>query len=191
MKGNTKKLAFMAIFAAVNYVVFSYGKIDIPLAAGSSVAIHVANAIVVVSAFLLGPVEGGVAGAIGLSIADILDPRYVASAPKTFFLKFCIGFISGNAAQKLKLSACEDRKKAWTLSMISAAAGLGFNVIFDPIIGYLFKRYLLGINAEAASIILAWTGGVTALNAVICVFVSASLYMALRKPFDVIYQKNK
>ena len=102
MKGNTKKLAFMAIFAAVNYVVFSYGKIDIPLAAGSSVAIHVANAIVVVSAFLLGPVEGGVAGAIGLSIADILDPRYVASAPKTFFLKFCIGFFSGNASQKLK-----------------------------------------------------------------------------------------
>lgn len=191
MKGNTKKLAFMAIFAAVNYVVFSYGKIDIPLAVSSSVAIHVANAIVVVSAFLLGPVEGGIAGAIGLSVADILDPRYVASAPKTFFLKFCIGFISGKAAQKLKLSACEDRKKAWTLSMISAAAGLGFNVIFDPIIGYLFKRYLLGINAEAASIILAWTGGVTALNAVICVFVSAALYMALRKPFEVIYQKNK
>ena len=74
-------MAFIAIFAAINYVVFSYLKIDIPLAAGSSVAIHVANAIVVVSAFLLGPVEGGVAGAIGLSIADLLDPRYVASAP--------------------------------------------------------------------------------------------------------------
>ena len=54
-------MAFIAIFAAINYVVFSYLKIDIPLAAGSSVAIHVANAIVVVSAFLLGPVEGGVA----------------------------------------------------------------------------------------------------------------------------------
>ena len=52
-------MAFIAIFAAINYVVFSYLKIDIPLAAGSSVAIHVANAIVVVSAFLLGPVEGG------------------------------------------------------------------------------------------------------------------------------------
>ncbi len=191
MSGNTKKIAFMAIFAAVNYVVFSYGKIDIPLAAGSSVAIHVANAIVVVSAFLLGPMEGGIAGAIGLSIADVLDPRYVASAPKTFFLKFCIGFISGKVAQKLKLSECEDRKKAWTLSMFCAATGLGFNVIFDPVIGYLFKRYLLGINAEAASIILAWTGGVTALNAVICVFVSAVLYMALKKPFGSIYQNNK
>lgn len=88
-------MAFIAIFAAINYIVFSYLKIDIPLAAGSSVAIHVANAIVVVSAFLLGPAEGGVAGAIGLSIADLPDPRYVASAPKTFFLKFCIGYLSG------------------------------------------------------------------------------------------------
>ena len=94
-------MAFIAIFAAINYVVFSYLKIDIPLAAGSSVAIHVANAIVVVSAFLLGPVEGGVAGAIGLSIADLLDPRYVASAPKTFFLKFCIGYLAGKVGQKL------------------------------------------------------------------------------------------
>ena len=190
MNRSTKKIAFMAIFAAVNYVVFSYGKIDIPLAAGSSVAIHVANAIVVVSAFLLGPIEGGIAGAIGLSIADVLDPRYVASAPKTFLLKFCIGFISGKVAQKLKLSQCENRKKAITISMISAACGLGFNVIFDPIIGYLFKRYLLGVTAEAASIILAWTGGVTALNAFICVFVSAFLYVALRKPFAHIIQRE-
>ena len=84
MKKNTKTLAHIAIFAALNYAVFSYGKIDIPLTGGSSVAIHVANAVVVVSALLLGPVEGGIAGAVGLSIADLLDPRYVTSAPKTF-----------------------------------------------------------------------------------------------------------
>lgn len=183
VNSSTKKIAFIAIFAAVNYVVFSYGKIDIPLAAGSSVAIHVANAVVVVSAFLLGPVEGGIAGAIGLSIADVLDPRYVASAPKTFLLKFCIGFISGKVAEKCHLAEIKDAKKALGVSMLSAAAGLIFNVIFDPILGYLFKRYLLGVGAEAASIILTWTGGVTAFNAVICVFVSGILYMALRKPF--------
>lgn len=179
-------MAFIAIFAAINYVVFSYLKIDIPLAAGSSVAIHVANAIVVVSAFLLGPVEGGVAGAIGLSIADLLDPRYVASAPKTFFLKFCIGYLAG----KVGLNRAEDNRQAMKIAAVSAAAGLGFNVIFDPIIGYLFKRFILGINAEAAAIILTWTGGVTAFNAVICVFVSALLYMALRKPFASIYGRK-
>ena len=180
-------MAFIAIFAAINYVVFSYLKIDIPLAAGSSVAIHVANAIVVVSAFLLGPVEGGVAGAIGLSIAD---PRYVASAPKTFFLKFCIGYLAGKAGQKLGLNRAEDNRQAMKIAAVSAAAGLGFNVIFDPIIGYLFKRFILGINAEAAAIILTWTGGVTAFNAVICVFVSVALYMTLRNPFASIYGRK-
>ena len=54
-------MAFIAIFAAINYIVFSYLKIDIPLAAGSSVAIHVANALVVVAALVLGPAAGGVA----------------------------------------------------------------------------------------------------------------------------------
>ena len=73
---------------------------------------------------------------------------------------------------------------------IPLAAGLGFNVIFDPIIGYLFKRFILGINAEAAAIILTWTGGVTAFNAVICVFVSVALYMTLRKPFASIYGRK-
>ncbi|WP_270190759.1 ECF transporter S component [Holdemania filiformis] len=190
MTKRTRTMAFIAIFAAINYVVFSYLKIDIPLAAGSSVAIHVANAIVVVSAFLLGPVEGGVAGAIGLSIADLLDPRYVASAPKTFFLKFCIGYLAGKVGQKLGLNRAEDSRQAMKIAAVSAAAGLGFNVIFDPIIGYLFKRFILGINAEAAAIILTWTGGVTAFNAVICVFVSVALYMTLRKPFASIYGRK-
>ena len=76
------------------------------------------------------------------------------------------------------------------IAAVSAAAGLGFNVIFDPIIGYLFKRFILGINAEAAAIILTWTGGVTAFNAVICVFVSVALYMTLRKPFASIYGRK-
>ena len=183
MKKNTRTMAFIAIFAAINYVVFSYLKIDIPLAAGSSVAIHVANAVVVVS--------GGIAGAIGLSIADLLDPRYVASTPKTFFLKFCIGYISGKVGQKLGLAKAENSRQAIKIAAVSAIAGLGFNVIFDPIIGYLFKRFILQINAEAAAIILTWTGGVTAFNAVICVFVSVVLYMALRKPFANLYGKNR
>ena len=189
MKKTTKTMAFIAIFAAVNYVVFSYGKIDIPLAAGSSVAIHVANAVVVVSALLLGPVEGGIAGAIGLSLADLLDPRYVVSAPKTFLLKFCIGWISGTLAKKLQLFKAQDNRAAARIAALCAAAGLSFNVIFDPIIGYLFKRYILRVGAEAASIILAWTGGVTLFNAVICVGVSVILYLALRKPFAQIIRK--
>lgn len=183
-------MAFIAIFAAVDYAIFTFAKIDIPLAADSSVAIHLANATVVLSGLLLGPIEGGIAGAIGLSIADVLDPRYITSAPKTFFLKFMIAFIAGTVAKKMGLEKADNKKEKTRICFISAACGLGFNVIFDPIIGYLFKKYILQVGAEAASIILAWTGGVTAFNAVICLFVSVALYMALYKPFQNIANKN-
>ena len=183
MNDKLKKMSYTAMFAAINFIVFSYGKINISISANSSTAIHLANAVVVLSSWLLGPFYGGLAGAIGLSIADVLDPRYIASAPKTFFLKFMIALISGSLARKMGLQKSEDKAQIRRITLLSAAAGLGFNVIFDPIVGYFYKKYILRIGAEAASIFLAWSAGVTALNAVICTFVSSLLYLALYKSF--------
>ncbi len=188
MKNTTKKMAFIAIFAAVNFVTFSYGKIDIPLAAGTNIAIHVANAIVVVSSLLLGPIEGGLAGGIGLAIADLLDPKYVVSAPKTFILKFLIGFIAGTVAKKMKLQAANDLE-CHRIVIISSIAGLGFNVLANPVVSYIYQKYILRVGSDAAKIIIGWTSGVTLFNAVICVFVAYILYMSLRKPFNSIYRK--
>ena len=183
MNKKTKLFSFTVLFAAINYVVFTYLKINIPVPGGSSVATHVANGSVVLSAWLIGPVYGGLAGAVGLSLADVLDPLYVASAPKTFFLKFMIAFIAGTLANRMGLHVTDDKKKITRITAISAAAGLGFNVIFEPVIGYLYRRYLLGTSAEAASILSAWLGGVTAFNAVVCLFVSVLLYRALYKQY--------
>lgn len=184
MNKVVKKMSLVVMFAAVSFVVFTYGKINIPLAAGSMVSIHIANAIVVLCAFLLGPKEGGLAGAIGLSIADILDPIYITVAPKTFILKFMIGYISGSVAHKLfSISRLEKRRDIAIAAMVSSVAGLGFNVIFDPLIGYVYKRYILQVGEVSANLILAWTSGVTLFNAVVCVFVASILYIALRGPF--------
>lgn len=178
-RNHIRKLSFMVMFAALNFIAFTYLKISIPLATGGAVAIHIANAIVVLSAWLIGPVAGGIAGAIGLSIADVLDPLYIASAPKTFFLKFMIGFIAGTLGNRMGLKETDDPAKIRRITFLSAAAGLGFNVVFEPIISYLYRRYLLRVTAEAASILATWMAGVTALNAVICVVVSMLLYRAL------------
>ena len=180
---RTRKLVYTAMFAVINYVAFTYGKITIPVTAGTSTAIHIANAIVVLSSWFLGPVYGGLSGAIGLSIADLLDPRYITSAPKTFLLKFLIGFISGTVAKHFHLKEKTDRKEITGAAAVSAIAGLGFNVIADPIVGYLYRNYLLGIPQDAAKIIATWVAGATAINAVACVFVSVILYLALYKSF--------
>ncbi len=180
---KTKKIVYTAMFAVINYVAFTYGKITIPVTAGTSTAIHIANAVVVLSSWFLGPVYGGLSGAIGLSIADVLDPRYITSAPKTFLLKFLIGFIAGTVARQFHLREKTDRKEIIEAATVSSVAGLGFNVIADPIVGYFYRNYLLGIPQDAAKIIATWVAGATAINAVACVFVSVILYLALYKSF--------
>ena len=180
---KTRKLVFTAMFAVINYVAFTYGKITIPVTAGTSTAIHIANAVVVLSAWFLGPIYGGLSGAVGLSIADVFDPRYITSAPKTFLLKFLIGFIAGTLANRFRLREKEERKEIISITAISAAAALGFNVIADPIVGYFYRKYLLGIPQEVAKIIATWVAGSTAINAVVCTIISVILYLALYKSF--------
>ncbi len=183
MNNKTKMLAYSAMFAVINYIAFTYGKITIPITAGTSTAIHIANAIVVLSSWFLGPIWGGISGAVGLTIADLFDPRYITSAPKTFLLKFLIGYISGIVAKHFGLKYKKERKEIIGAATVSAAVGLGFNVIADPIVGYLYRNYLLGIPQEAAKIIATWAAGTTAINAVACIFVSVVLYLALYKSF--------
>ena len=184
-----KYLTYTVMFIAVNYVAFTYGKINIQFTAGQSTAIHIANAVVVLSSWLLGPVYGGLAGAIGLSIADLMDPRYITSAPKTFIMKFFIGFIAGMIARKMNLKEKDDRKEIIKITGISAVAGLGFNVIVDPIFGYFYKQYVLGMPQDIASIAMAWSRSITAVNAVICVIVAVILYLSLYKSFRAIFKE--
>ena len=84
------KLAETALLAALCYVSFTFLQIKIPVPGGDATSIHIGNAFCVLAALLLGGVYGGLSGAIGMGIADIMDPVYITGAPKTFVLKFCI-----------------------------------------------------------------------------------------------------
>ncbi len=179
MNQKIRLYTLTVMFAAVNYVAFAYGKISIPTSPTTSTAIHIANAVVMLSAFILGPVYGGLSGAIGLSIADFMDPRYILSAPKTFLMKFAIGFIAGTIARKMSLKEKEETKEINRITLTASVAAMAFNVIVDPVFGFLYKKYILRLSIEAASILLAWSAGVTFLNAVICVIIAVVLYRPL------------
>ncbi len=188
MRNSTKKMAFIAIFAAVNFVVFTYGKIDIPIGGGDMIAIHVANAVIVVSALLLGPIEGALAGAIGLSIADIFDPRYIIYAPMTFILKFMIGFIAGLVAKKIKLSSKKTQKEIINGAILSSSVALVFNVIAYPLMRFFYFNYILRVGSKASLIFSAMISGVTLVNAALCIVVATLLYALLKKSFSSIYR---
>lgn len=178
-KTNLQKIVLTGLFAALSYVVFTFLQIKITLPGGDATSIHLGNAVCVLGALLLGGVYGGLGGAIGMTIGDLLDPVYIVYAPKTFILKFCIGLITGLIAHKLgHISTEKNEKKVLLFTILATVGGLLFNVVFDPLIGYYYKLLILG--KPAAELVLAWNIVSTSINAVTSSIVSVVIYMALR-----------
>lgn len=177
---RTAKLAMAALFAALCYIGFSFCRIDIPVGTEKT-AFHLGNVFCVLAALFIGGFWGGMAGAVGMTIAD-LTTGYVTSAPKTFLLKLCIGLVTGLIAHKVfHISRDKNRKVPLPVaSVLSCAAGMAFNVVADPVVGYLYKMYILGVPQEAASIWAKIGAVTTTVNAVVAVIVAAVFYLALR-----------
>lgn len=173
------KLTLTALMAALSYVVFTFLQIKIALPGGDATSLHLGNAVCVLGALLLGGVYGGLGGAIGMTIGDLLDPVYIIYAPKTFLLKFCIGLITGLVAYKIgKISTSNDTKHVLKWTVIASICGMVFNMIFDPLVGYFYKRVIIG--KPAAEVTLAWNITATSINAVLSVIAAVAIYMALR-----------
>ena len=58
---------------------------------------------------------------------------------------------------------------------------MAFNVVADPLVGYFYKMYVLGVPQEAANIWAKIGAVTTSVNAVVAVIAATVLYMALRK----------
>ena len=177
---DTRTLAMAALFAALCYIGFTYFKIDIPVGTEKT-AFHLGNVFCVLAALFLGGFWGGMAGAVGMSIAD-LTTAYVTSAPKTFLLKLGIGLVTGLIAHKVfRLSQDRERKLPLPVAtVLSCAGGMVFNIIADPLVGYFYKMYVLGVPQKAASIWVKMGAVTTSVNALIAVIAASILYLALR-----------
>lgn len=173
------KITYSGLMAALCYV----GYAIFPAINAAGTKIHVGNAFVVLGALLLGGPYGGIAGAIGLSLADILG-GYAQSAPRTFICKLVIGLIAGLVAHKIA-NISHNHPKTYIVkwSIISAVAALGFNCIFEPSLKYVWFTLLTPDAEKAASAIkalVAITTYTTIINAVINSAIAVVAYLALR-----------
>ncbi len=169
-----------ALFAALCYIGFTFCKIDIPVGAEKT-AFHLGNVFCVLAALFIGGFWGGMAGAVGMTIAD-LTTAYVTSAPKTFVLKLCIGLITGLIAHKgFRISREGARKVPLPVAtVLSCAGGMAFNMVADPVVGYFYKMYILGVPQQAATIWAKMGAITTTVNAVVAVIAATVFYLALR-----------
>lgn len=176
-----RKITHIALFAALSFAAFTFIKIRVPTPGGGATALHMGNVFCVLAALVIGGWEGGLAGALGMTIGDLFDPVYILVAPKTFVLKFFIGLITGLVAHKYANinDPKHDRKYVFKWATLSATAGMLFNVIFDPLVGYFYKQYILGQPQEMASVLTKFSSFATLVNAIISVLVVSLTYNAL------------
>ena len=166
-KFTTQKIATIGIMAALSFVAYEFFRIPNVLGTGSS--FHLGNTFTALTALMLDGVSGGLAGAIGLALADIMagDPGYAIT---TFILKFIIGIVCGVFAHKVfklqDLSAA-DGVKYYVAVIGSAFSGLLVNVFTDPFLGYFRNRYIFGQEADLASTVAKITSGVTLINSLL------------------------
>lgn len=178
-KADVKRLALAGLLAALCYIGFAVFKIDIPVGPEKT-AFHFGNVFCVLAALLLGGYWGGLAGAVGMTIGDLTTP-YVTSAPKTFLLKLCIGLIVGLVAHKLlKLSRDHSPKYVTGATIAACVSGMAFNIVADPLVGYFYKTYLLGVPQDIASALAKVATLTTGVNAIVAVVAATVFYLALR-----------
>lgn len=179
-QASTRTMTMAAMFAALCYIGFTFFKIDIAVGTEKT-AFHLGNVFCVLAALFIGGFWGGMAGAVGMTIAD-LTTAYVTSAPKTFLLKLCIGLIVGTVAHKVFKITDESHAKRYTTlaTVLSCAAGMAFNVVADPLVGYFYKMYIMGVPQKAADAWAKMGAATTLVNAVIAVIAASILYAALR-----------
>ena len=182
-KFTTQKIATIGIMAALSFVAYEFFRIPNVLGTGSS--FHLGNTFTALTALMLDGVSGGLAGAIGLALADIMagDPGYAVT---TFVLKFLIGITCGAVAHKVfKLRDLDRHSSGYLVKVIVAAAsGLLLNVFTDPFLGYFRNVYIFGQEYTVAQALTKIAGGVTFVNSVASTVCVVLLYLALRPALD-------
>lgn len=181
MKTNSTvlKITETALLAALAYIAFQFFKIPITLPGGGSTYFHLGNTFAALGAMLIGGLYGGLAGGIGLALADITsgEPIYALT---TFFLKLIIGLVTGLVAHKIGHINEKSRKQYFPWSIIAPAVGLGVNIITDPVVGFFRNRYLFGLDTDLSYIVGKLTASVTFVNALLSCICVVILYNILR-----------
>lgn len=133
-KNKLKEITIIALMSACCFIAFRYLKISVPF------TIHLGNVFCLLTALLFGGLEGGICGAIGMGIADLLDPRYVLTFPKTLVCKMVMALTAGYFAKNIfKVNKTFSKSKLF----LSLLFGIVANIIFEIGFGYIYYRFII------------------------------------------------
>ena len=97
-KNKNLRIIYTSLFAAIICVVTIYPQIHVYATGGY---IHMGDAVLLVAAWLLGPVYGMLAAGIGSTMADIFS-GYVLYAPATLVIKSLVALVAALLIKSIK-----------------------------------------------------------------------------------------
>ena len=166
------KLTQGGIIAVLAFVSFQFFRISTPVA-----TIHFGNSFIIIGALLLGGFYGGVAGAVGLTISDILS-GYASDAPATFLCKVLIGVIVGIISHKIcHINQAITKKKRMVIATISSVVALFINIFSDTFIRWAMNILMYGMESAKVLAIKNLLG--SSINLVLGTLVAVILYMVI------------
>lgn len=175
---KTFKITLTALMAALCYVAFTFLQIKIQTPVGAT-SFHLGNVFCVLAALMIDGVSGGIAGAIGMGIGDLLDPFYVVTAPKTILLKFFIGFITGSVAHKVLHIRQKSGKELFICTLMAVCSGMLFNLVGEPIVSYLYYEVILSNSDKALSYLNITKWITTSVNSLLTIVLATPMYLAI------------
>ena len=120
------KIVIIAMFSAL---ACAGTFIQIRMPAGDFV--HLGNFVMIVAALLLGGLAGGISGALGMGIYDLI---FYTSKPstilRTFILKFIVGFAVGFLFRLIIKKDINSKKILYGLSILFLSIGILFTILF-------------------------------------------------------------
>ena len=170
MRSNSGfRIILTAMFAAM--VCVSTIAIQIPSPMGGYV--NLGDALVLMSAFLLGPVYGGAAAGIGSALADLLT-GYAYYAPGTLVIKLLIAVAAALVYRALTAGAPRMKQP-----LRCAVAGIPGEIIM--VLGYLFYAWVC--LSRGASAVASVPGNIA--QAAAGIIIAAVLTPVVTKPREI------
>jgi uncharacterized membrane protein len=163
------KLVYIALMTAIVTIV----TMAIPLPSPAGGVYNIGDSMVMMSALLLGPVGGAIAGGVGSFIADILL-AYTQWAPWTLVIKGLEGLVIGFIVHKAYMS----KGKRWFYMFIPAAI-IGIAIM---VVGYWIAYGFISGSFAAAAIEVPGNIIQGTISAVIAVLLGFALKGRLIKP---------
>lgn len=145
MGTKTIEMVQVALLAALTYL--ATAAIAIPV--GDNAVLHVGDAIVYISAILLGKKKGAIAAAIGMTCFDLFSPYYIW-APFTFVIKGMMAYITGAIAYRGEFEGENILNNIFAFTVAGIAMVIGYFIA-----GGCLNHFVYGIVTLKGGLIVA------------------------------------